>query len=151
LKLGQQWTREKKGQLLAKERFFHLLLLLIFFCFLFCNIFFIVQHIRKQIKEKSTKNNGRQETKPKKKKKNATCGQPYKESSRWMEKARKLEDSQLETVPEVGDLAGGEVIGEGCRKRHRRWCCSEAHKLCGKVPLICIFFFKWKRRDIGLM
>jgi len=36
---------------------------------LFCNIFFIVQHIRKQIKEKSTKNNGRQETKPKKKKK----------------------------------------------------------------------------------
>ncbi len=28
-----------------------------------------------------------------------------------MEKARKLEDSRLETVPEVGDLAGGEVVG----------------------------------------
>jgi hypothetical protein len=45
---------------------------------------------------------------------------------------RKLKDSWPETVPEVGDLAGGEVVGEGCRKRRRRWCCSGAHKLCGK-------------------
>jgi hypothetical protein len=64
-----------------------------------------------------------------------------------MEKARKLEDSRLETVPEVGDLAGGEVFGEGCR----RWCYSRAHKLYSKGLLICNFFFEWKRRDIGLM
>jgi hypothetical protein len=114
----------------------------------------IVQDKTKQIKEKLTKNDSRQETKKKKKKETATCGQPYEKSSRWMEKARKLEGSRPETMPEVGDLAGGEVIGEGCWKRRRRWYCSGAHKLCGKGLFICkffFFFFEWKRRDIGLM